>query len=193
MSGPLPPQAVWRHVGVRDGFEVSFVAEVNGGLCFAGTTSALEEARVWAVSYEITVDPMSWATRTARVTAWSTAGQQALEVATDGLGSWRVDGRPAPHLDGCLDIDLESSVLTNAFPAHRLGLAPGRGADAPAAYVRIEDLRVERLEQRYVRLESDNAGRRFEYAAPVFDFACELAYDDAGLLLDYPGIAVRAA
>jgi hypothetical protein len=58
--------------------------------------------------------------------------------------------------------------------------------------VRVEDLRVERLEQHYVRLESDGHRRRFEYAAPVFDFICEQAYDGAGLLLDYPGIAVRA-
>jgi uncharacterized protein len=136
---------------------------------------------------------MSWATRTARITALSSAGQHAREGSTDGAGSWRVGGRPAPQLDGCLDIDLESSVLTNAFPAHRLGLAPGQGADAPAAYVRVEDLRVERLEQRYVRLESDASSRLFEYAAPVFDFVCELAYDGAELLLEYPGIAVRAA
>ncbi len=31
-----------------------------------------------------------------------------------------VDGEPAPHLDGVLDVDLESSALTNAFPVHRL-------------------------------------------------------------------------
>jgi hypothetical protein len=36
----------------------------------------------------------------------------------------------------------------NGFPAHRLGRAPGQGADAPVACVRAKDLRVERLEQR---------------------------------------------
>jgi uncharacterized protein len=193
MLGPLPSQAAWRHIGgARDGFEATFIAAVKGGLCFTGTTSALKESDVCAGSYEITVDPTSWATRTARVTAQSNAGQHALEVTADGAGSWRVGSGHTPHLDGCLDIDLESSVLTNAFPAHRLRLAPGQGADAPAAYVRVEDLRVERLAQHYVRLESDDHRRRFEYAAPVFDFTCELAYDGAGLLLDYPGIAVRA-
>jgi uncharacterized protein len=193
MLGRLPRQAAWRHVGARDGFEVMFVAVVSGDLCFTGATSAVEDAHAWTVSYEVRVDPLSWATRTAHVSARSVAGQRALELSTNGEGSWRVDSRPAPHLDGCLDIDLESSVLTNAFPAHRLGLTPGQGSNAPAAYVREEDLRVERLEQRYVRLENEDDHQRFSYAAPVFDFACELAYDDAGLLLDYPGIAVRAA
>lgn len=192
MRGRLPSQIAWRHVGAREGFEAAFVAEVNGGLCFTGTTAALEEGHVWTISYQVTVDPMSWATRGARVSARTDAGERALEVTTDGAGSWRLDSRPAPHLDGCLDIDLESSVLTNAFPVGRLGLACGQGADAPGAYVRAEDLRVERLEQRYVRLENQDTGRRFAYAAPAFDFTCVLAYDDAGLLLDYPGIAVRA-
>ena len=60
---------------------------------------------------------------------------------------------------------------------------------AIAAYVRALDLSVERLEQHYVRLGAD----RYHYASPAFGFECELAYDDAGLVLDYPGIAVRVA
>ena len=28
---------------------------------------------------------------------------------------------------------------------------------------------------------------------PRFDFECELSYDEFGLVLEYPGIAVRAA
>jgi uncharacterized protein len=191
--GRLPLQVAWRHVGAREGFEVAFPASVNGGLCFTGTTSALEDGHAWTVSYRVIVDPVSWATRSARVSARTVAGERALEVSTDGAGGWRVDGRPAAHLDGCRDIDLESSVLTNAFPVRRLRLARGQGADAPGVYVRVEDLRVERLEQRYVRLKDPGPDRRFAYAAPAFDFTCVLAYDDAGLLLDYPGIAVRVA
>ena len=109
----------------------------------------------------------------------------------DGRGAWRVDGRAAPQLDGCLDVDLESSSLTNAFPMNRLGLEPADAADAPAAYVRALDLAVERLEQRYVRVDDGTGPQRYDYTAPVFDFRCELVYDAAGLVLDYPGIARR--
>jgi hypothetical protein len=38
-----------------------------------------------------------------------------VTLRADGDGSWVVDGRPAPQLDGCLDVDLESSSMTNAF------------------------------------------------------------------------------
>ncbi len=188
----LPRQAAWRPRSARDGFEVMFVDQIGGGSSFAGTTSAVEQDRAWTVSYRITVDPIYWATQSAHVTARSAAGEHELQLATDGAGSWQVNRQHASHLDGCLDVDLESSVLTNAFPARRLELSPGHSADAPAVYVRAADLRVERLEQRYARLEDDRGRRRFRYAAPAFDFECELSYDGAGLLLDYPGIAVRA-
>jgi hypothetical protein len=34
--------------------------------------------------------------------------------------------------------------------------------------------------------------QRYRYAAPAFGFTCTLVYDESGLVLDYPGIAVRA-
>ncbi len=82
--------------------------------------------------------------------------------------------RPAPELDGCLDVDLESSVCTNKLPVHRLHLGVGQAGDVPAAYVRALDLRVERLEQRYVRAADDQKHQRYDYSAPVFDFAARL-------------------
>jgi hypothetical protein len=73
-----------------------------------------------------------------------------------------------------------------------MGLRVGARSPAPAAYVRARDLGVERLEQEYVRACDDGRHQRYDYAAPVFDFAARLVYDEAGLVLDYPGIALRA-
>ena len=56
MLGRLPSQVAWRHVGAREGFEVTFVAEDNGVLCFTGTTSALEDGHAWTISYQVIVD-----------------------------------------------------------------------------------------------------------------------------------------
>ena len=109
------------------------------------------------------------------------------------MGRWRVDGELASHLDGCLDVDLESSAMTNALPIHRMGLRIGTRASAPAAYVRALDLSVERLDQDYARTADEGRHQRYDYAAPVFGLACRLIYDESGLVLDYPGIAVRAA
>jgi hypothetical protein len=60
-----------------------------------------------------------------------------------------------------------------------------------AAYVRALDLSVDRLEQHYLRLPDDGPQRRYDYAAPGFDVRCSRVYDESGLVLEYPGIAVR--
>jgi hypothetical protein len=83
--------------------------------------------------------------------------------------------------------------MTNALPVHRLHLHLGQQAAAPAAYVRAVGLAVERLEQSYVRVSDEDGRQRYDYVAPTFDFTCRLVYDETGLVVDYPGIAVRAA
>ena len=188
---PVPATAAWQHRGARTGFEVAYFDSLGQGCRIAGWTTAIEDGTTWAVEYIIDLDGTG-ATRSAGIRGRSAAGFTSTLLEKDGAGRWVVDGVPASHLDGCLDVDLESSALTNALPVRRMGLAPGARAAAPAAYVRAVGLDVERLEQTYLRVPDEAAHQRYDYAAPAFDFACRLTYDESGLVLDYPGIAVRA-
>jgi hypothetical protein len=193
MAGmPEQASAAWRHRDARAGFEVVFARAGGAGRRAEGSTSAVEDGAPWIVSYEIDLAP-DWTTRGARVVSRSRRGRREVRLRTDGAGGWLVDGTRAPHLDGCLDVDLESSALTNAFPVGRLRLEVGEAAAAPAAYVRALDLRVERLEQRYVRLADEGPGERYRYAAPAFGFVSVLTYGADGLVDDYPGLATRVA
>jgi len=187
---PLPPVAAWRHRDARSGFEVVFLAEDAGGVRVEGYSTAVEAGEAWHGRYVIDLDG-AFRTRTARVHVRTVRGEHARTLDADGAGRWRVDGEPAAHLDGVLDVDLEASAFTNALPVRRLALALGARADAQAAYVRALDLRVERLEQAYERIAEPAPRRRFAYASPAFGFAAELVSDGAGLVLDYPGIAER--
>jgi hypothetical protein len=188
---PPPATACWLHREARSGFEVAYFRSQEDGWAVDGTTAAVEDTKTWIVTYSIRLDA-GWATRSARIMARTAAGLRETLLEVDRTGRWLVDGDPAPHLDGCRDVDLESSAMTNALPVHRLGLAAGRQADAPAAYVRALDLSVDRLEQTYRRIADEGARQRYEYAAPAFDFTSCLVYDESGLVLDYPGIARRA-
>ena len=191
MSFSVPPvTAAWQHRDARQGFEVAFFSPAGRGYHIRGCTTAVEDGQAWMISYAIRLDE-TWTTRSARITGRSASGLHHARVEADGQGRWRVDGEVASHLDGCLDIDLASSAMTNALPVHRLDLPIGAGAAAPAAYVRALDLSVERLDQDYVRTADEGRYQRYDYAAPAFDFACRLVYDKSGLVLDYPGIAVR--
>jgi len=182
--------AAWRHFGAREGFEVVFVRRDGDELVLEGHATAVEEGEAWGVRYTISVDS-HWRTRFAHVAGRSPIGAFDVQLKADGAGAWRIGGRMAPELDGCLDVDLEASACTNALPVRRLALAAGATADAPAAYVRATDARVERLEQRYTRLPNGDGRPRFDYEAPAFAYRDVIVYDDAGLVLDYPGIAVR--
>ena len=188
----LPLFAAWRHRDAREGFEVVFLQRGPDGHRFEGQTSAVEDGEAWAVGYTIVVDT-NWMTQSASVVGQSASGRHEVRLEADGAGGWVVDGRPAPELRGCLDVDLESSSFTNALPVHRLRLGVGESAEAPAVYVRALDLAVDRLEQRYRRVDDEGSCERYDYAAPQFDYTGRLAYDSSGLLLEYPGIAERTA
>ncbi|WP_159839672.1 putative glycolipid-binding domain-containing protein [Nocardia sp. CY41] len=188
---PPPPTAAWRHRSARDGFEVAYFRVTEQGVLIDGCTTAVEGGAAWVVDYRIALDT-EWRTRRAQVAMRKPGGWNTLVLECDGAGSWLLDGMPAPLLDGCLDVDLESSALTNALPVHRAAREAGDGMDAPAAYVYASGAAVGRLEQRYLRTADGEHGPRFEYVAPEFDFRCTLDYDKSGLVLEYPGIASRA-
>ena len=187
----LPALAAWRHVESRQGFEVLFAHRDGDTLRFEGYTTGLQDGEPWGIRYDLVVDP-GWATRSARIAGRTRSGPHEVLLEADEAGGWTVDGVPAPGLAGCRDVDLEASAFTNALPVRRLRLEVGARAEAPAAWVRAADLRVERLEQTYARVPGDRAeGSEYDYAAPDLEFTARLVYDWFGLVLDYPSIAAR--
>ena len=180
---PLPAYAAWRFVDAVDGFEVVYAEPGR----LRGHTSAVEDGQAYAVSYEINLDDR-WRTREVRASSDTVAGSSSTVLLSDGDGRWTVDGVPAPHLDGLVDVDLEASACTNTLPVHRLALPVGEDTVASAVYVQALDLAVRRLDQTYRRLDD----HRFDYSSEG-DFHAVLSYDRSGLLVDYPGIAVRFA
>jgi uncharacterized protein len=188
----LPGTAAWRHIGDREGFEVLFARREGVGYHVEGHATAVEGDHVWGIRFAIELDS-SWATRSARVVSRSELGTREVRLEGDGGGRWLVDGAPAPLVEGCLDVDLEASAFTNAFPVRRVGLRVGEASEAPAAYVRAPGLAVQRLEQRYERLAGPDGREVYAYEAPDMNFAATLVFDEHGLVLDYPEIAVRVA
>ena len=157
---PLPPEAAWQHRGARSGFEVVFFCGRTGGCLIRGCMTAVEDGMPWAVEYAIRLDSAG-ATRSARVSGRSSAGSCSIVLEGNGKGRWLFDGERAPLLDGCLDVDLESSAMTNALPARRLGLA------------------VDRLEQTYLRTPGAAAHQCYDYTAPAVGFECRPTYDQS--------------
>jgi uncharacterized protein len=185
----LPKSAAWRHVDASDGFEVLFPRD-DGRITLDGYVAVIEEGEACGLRYTMRLD-QGWTLESAHVVARFESGEHERRIERGDDGVLTVDGAVAAQLEGIVDVDLEGSVVTNALPVNRMRPAVGETVEAPAAYVRIPDLRVVRLDQTYRRIPDDGEHPRFEYEAPEFGTRCVLVYDAAGLVLDYPGIAVR--
>lgn len=115
--------------------------------------------------------------------------QHALHIEADEAGDWQVNRQPAPELAGCIDPDIQVTPFTNTLPIRRLELGEGEGAEITVAYVRVPELSVEPLTQRYTCLKALGAQDglyRYESAAMGDRMAADLPVDEDGLVLDYP-------
>jgi hypothetical protein len=134
-----------------------------------------------------------WAVRRARIEVLEEPGR-VMEIRADGRGHWTdaATGSPLP-LDGCVDIDIYPSPFTNTLPIRRLADAVvGHAVAIDVAWVLLPALTIQATPQVYTLLERGGTGSRWRFRAPGSDFTAELAVDDNGLVLDYPGIARRA-
>lgn len=95
-----------------------------------------------------------------------------------------MNGEPASAVDGCTDVDLNFSPSTNLLPIRRLRLAEGGHAAVRAAWLRFPSFDLEPLEQEYRR----TGPTAYRYESAGGSFVRDLAVDDTGFVVDYPGI-----
>ncbi|MGH8930218.1 MAG: putative glycolipid-binding domain-containing protein [Egibacteraceae bacterium] len=164
------------------------VPEPSGGWRAEGHVVAGDEAGPWALRYVVLVDE-AWRTRHVDLCVLGPDGSFQRSLVSDGAGNWLVDGRVAPELAGCLDVDLGASLFTNTLPIRRLGLNPDEAADPAAVWVGMPELATEVLRQRYTRIGE----ARYRYEVPESDFVVDLTTDEQGLVLDYPGLGTRVS
>ncbi|ACU61582.1 putative glycolipid-binding domain-containing protein [Chitinophaga pinensis] len=90
--------------------------------------------------------------------------------------------------DDCTDIDISLTPFTNTLPINRLQLPVGASAEIAVLYFDLPAIEVKPARQRYTRLTED----RYKYESLSSGFTAEIVVDEAGLVVDYPGIWERA-
>ena len=176
----------WRRADGEEGRSVARVEERPDGWLCHGSEVLAGPGEVLSCGFRVEVDA-GWATRTVEVWSVSEAGERRVQLTAHPDGRWWRDGSRAPQLDGCVDVDVAATPLTNTFPIRRLdGLAVGASATFPVAWVEVPGLDATRVDQTYRRL----AARRWEYSDERFG-AFELSVDEDGLVVDYAGLATR--
>lgn len=154
-----------------------------------------EEGSPFRIRYRLDTDD-AFHTRSVRVDRFGVdVGDEtdgdSLVLTTNGSGSWTLDDRPATHLDGCLDVDVAVTPLTNTLPIRRLALDPEESVTIDVAYLDPVEFEVSATRQRYTCLARGDAGARYRYEGVESGFTAELMVDDAGVVRDYPGLFRR--
>lgn len=127
-----------------------------------------------------------WTVRSVEI---DVVGGASLRLASDGEGNWRDGaGSPLPELQGCIDVDISATPLTNTLPIRRLRLAEGARREIRVVYIAVPSLTLAPALQAYTCLMSD---RRYRYEGLFRHFETELDVDGHGLVTDYPTLFRR--
>jgi hypothetical protein len=141
------------------------------------------------VQYKLAWDA-EWCARELLVRIESLGRISQLELRGDGRGAWTDgEGVHLTELDGCIDVDISVTPLTNTLPIRRLGLSVDERQVMPVAFVRIPDLTAVTVDQSYKFLEATPAGGRYLYQSSTFQ--AELSVDRNDLVVDYATVWSR--
>jgi hypothetical protein len=141
----------------------------------------------YRLTYQVDWDP-GWIFRRIRIDLIGEA-HAAVELTRGPRGAWMRDRAAAPELDRCDEVDLWPTPFTNSLPIRRLLLDPGATAIITVAHVIAPQLTVTPRDQRYSNL--GNGVYRFESLDD--GFSADLAVDESGFVVHYPGLFRRRA
>jgi hypothetical protein len=170
--------------GCEAGLEHVDIRPADGGLNLSGVVIAQEDDAKFGLSYRVKLDAL-WRTREALL---RTTSGHALHLESDGQGHWQENGKDQPALQGCIDMDIQATPITNTLPIRRLGLETGESMEIRLGYISMPDLIVSAANQRYMALE---AGSLYRFESLQDGFTADLPVDQDGFVLDYPGLFKR--
>lgn len=158
----------------------------NGGVAAESVVLGLTNGQPFTVRYRIEVDA-HWSVRLLAVD--ERHGGSKIELLSDGNGSWKhADGASRADLDGCIDVDIAVTPLTNTLPIRRLKFEAGQSCEIAVVYVSAPPSQISVEKQRYTCLEKD---RRYRFESVDGGFTADLPVDDEAMVLDYPGLFRR--
>ncbi|WP_167484045.1 putative glycolipid-binding domain-containing protein [Mesorhizobium tamadayense] len=173
---------LWRRLD-QEGHDGCLLAKTGDGWSLKGQAVFLQGGAPCGISYEIHCDA-GWRTRAACVAGFLGGDALHYRIEKLGDGGWMLNGREQTQVADLVDLDLGFTPASNLLPIRRLDRRPGISTPAPAAYLAFPELRLERLDQTYRRLDDT----RCAYAAPKFGYDEVLEISPSVLVADYPGL-----
>lgn len=172
---------IWRRLDTP-GHEAVRVYGDGDGWYLDGAAVFLHEGKPCRLEYLIECD-LYWRTVFATVDGWVGDDAVEYEVESTDEGVWYLDGQEIAAVQGCIDIDLNFSPVTNFLPLKRLNLSVGEEKNVRAAWLRFPSFSLEPLEQTYERASESS----YNYHSGT-GFASTITVDRFGMPIEYSGL-----
>ncbi|NOT48881.1 MAG: hypothetical protein HOP17_14170 [Acidobacteria bacterium] len=171
---------IWRRLDMP-GHESARVYSDGDGWYLDGAAVFLYERQPCRLEYLVQCDP-DWQTAYVSVDGWVGSELIELEIEVNQGDVWSLNNEEIAVAEGCIDIDLNFSPITNLLPLRRLNLAVGESKKVRAAWLRFPSFKLEALDQVYTCIDETTV----RYESGGGRFVAELKVNEAGLVTNYP-------
>lgn len=168
--------------------ENCFVNILPSGADITSTIVGHYEDKIYKIDYGIKTN-QDWETLQVNIESRHTNGSQSMRLQSDGKGNWTNEGKTVDQFQGCTDIDITLTPLTNTLPIRRLRLTPNQFKEIKVLYFDPLKGEIRPVRQQYTCLSRT----KYRYENVPNDFESVIEVDEAGLVVDYPGLFVRTA
>lgn len=152
--------------------------------------AATADTPPFSASYDLVTDD-SGATKRLSLDVSLAERDRQLSIARDEENMWLVtnhEGDSREAYGGALDVDMALSPFFNTLPIRRTGLHQvAESVEVPVVYVYLPELTVAAATISYTSSGPGVGGIKLR--SPVADTT--IVVDDAGFIVDYPGLAER--
>jgi len=148
-----------------------------------GTAVFLHNGAPARLTYRVGGDS-AWRTREGSVYGFVGNEMVDVKIERDADGTWIMNGRTAPAVEGLVHLDFGFTPATNSPHLRQLDLRQGQSADLPVAWLDVPPSGLQVLPQRYERRTQTT----YWYEAPTVGYAAVLELTLAGFIRHYPGL-----
>jgi hypothetical protein len=167
------------------GLEHLRIKRFDNGIVVEGFIVRILNSVGFHANYRINASA-TWKFRSVDLTV-STDHDRHMSLSTDGEGNWQdQDGNELSNLRECFEIDISATPFTNTLAIGRLNIGVGKSVKLSAAYIRLPEMTVEAVPQRYTAVEISKRRSAYRYEGLFRNFTAILPVDEDLIVIDYP-------
>lgn len=184
----MTSELIWQHLDAPGWEHVRITSDHPGWTVFDSILVREHNGQVLRGGYTLVTDKQ-WQTLELRLMIESAPGSMdGIHLLTEGDGRWTdANDQPIPELDGCLDVDIQWTPLTQSLPINRLRMADGKEHTIPVVHISLPSLTIQPVSQTYRQRDRTHV----QHSNGLEPGAQTLSVDRDGLITETPGFFLR--